>query len=151
MSVDPDCPFCEIVTQEEPAREVLRTDEVVAFFPLEPATLGHTLIVPREHIPDLWALDQATAHALTDATMRVARAVRSAIPMDGLNIIQSNGAAATQSVFHIHVHVVPRHSNDEMGPIWPTKTHWDEEDKSAAQGRIRAALTLGAGQEGSGP
>jgi histidine triad (HIT) family protein len=144
---DPDGAFCEIVSREEPAREVLRTDKAVAFFPLEPATLGHTMIIPREHIPDLWSLDDQTARHLTDATMRVARAVRAAIPMDGLNIIQSNGEAATQSVFHLHVHVVPRRTDDAMGPIWPAGTNWSENDKNDVQGRIRAALVSGSEEQ----
>jgi histidine triad (HIT) family protein len=140
MRIDPNCDFCQIVAREEPAREVLRTDQIIAFFPLEPATLGHTLIIPREHIPDLWALDDQTARVLTDATLRVAHAIRNAIPMQGLNIIQSNGEVATQSVFHLHVHVVPRRSDDHMGRIWPTHTHWSESDKNDTQDRIRAAL-----------
>jgi histidine triad (HIT) family protein len=140
MGTDPDCDFCQIVAREEPAREVLRTDKVIAFFPLEPATLGHTLVIPREHIPDLWSLDSQTAHDLTDATLRVARAIRHAIPMQGLNVIQSNGEVATQSVFHLHVHVVPRRSDDEMGRIWPTETHWTESDKNDTQDKIRAVL-----------
>lgn len=117
MTRDPDCDFCEIVANEEPAREVLRTDSVVAFFPTNPATLGHTLIVPRDHVADIWALDQETAHELADATLRVANGVREAIAMDGLNIIQSNGEAATQTVFHLHVHVVrPLFSSGDVQP-----------------------------------
>ena len=140
MTQDPDCDFCEIVAREEPAREVLRADKVVALLPLEPATLGHILVIPREHIPDIWSLDDETAHALTDATMRIARAVRAAISMDGLNIIQSNGEAATQSVFHLHIHVVPRQADDGMGRIWPPETNWSDHAKNDAQDKIRAAL-----------
>lgn len=140
MDRSPECDFCEIVAREEDAREVLRTDKVVAFFPSEPATLGHILVIPREHIPDIWSLDDETACELTDATMVVARAVRRAMPMDGLNIIQSNGEAATQTVFHLHVHVVPRQVDDGMGRIWPTETNWSDDAKNDAQGKIRAEL-----------
>ena len=140
MNEDPDCDFCEIVAREEPAREVLRTDKVVAFFPLEPATLGHTLVIPREHIPDIWTVDAATAQALTDATLAVARAVRRALRIDGLNVIQSNGEAATQSVFHLHVHIVPRHVGDGMGRIWPSQTDWTDVAKNDAQDKIRNEL-----------
>jgi len=135
-----ECEFCDIVRRDEDAREVLRTDTVVAFFPTEPATLGHTLVIPREHIPDIWSLDAATAHQLTEATLLVARAVRSALPIDGLNIIQSNGEAATQTVFHLHVHVVPRRLDDGMGRIWPLVTDWSETDKREAQSKIWAEL-----------
>ncbi len=100
----------------------MRSERVVAFFPLEPATLGHTLVIPTSHIPDIWALDDVTASTLAYATMCVARAVREALAPDGLNIIQSNGAAATQTVEHLHVHVVPRWEGDAMGRIWPPES-----------------------------
>ena len=109
---DPDCPFCDIVRRDEHAREVYRDEHVVAFFPLEPATLGHTLIVPRMHIPDIWSLDDDTAGHLARVTVRLSAAVREALSPAGLNVIQSNGAAATQTVFHLHVHVVPRWEGD---------------------------------------
>lgn len=138
-----ECPFCEIVQRDDPdAREVFRDAHVVAFFPTEPATLGHTLIIPRKHIPDIWALDESTAEHLAKATLRVARAVREAMRPDGLNIIQSNGEAATQSVLHLHVHVVPRWSNDVIGRIWPPETNFSETQKDAAWGRLQEAIRI---------
>jgi histidine triad (HIT) family protein len=121
MTFQQGCDFCEIIAKEEPARIVWRSAEVIAFFPLEPATTGHTLIVPTDHIPDIFGLDEAVATKLTIATLRVAKAVRTAVSPDGLNIIQSNGAAATQTVDHVHVHVVPRWEGDAMGQIWPAE------------------------------
>lgn len=101
------CPFCAIIMGEGWAREVYRDDHAVAFFPLRPAALGHTLVVPRRHIPDIWELPEADAACLSAClsrtVLRVAAALRTAIAPDGLNIIQSSGAA------------------DAMGPIWPTK------------------------------
>ena len=137
---DPDCPFCEIVQREAPdAREVYRDEHVVAFFPLEPATLGHTLVVPRQHIPDIWTLDEATAAHLARATVRLAAAVRDAVEPQGLNIIQSNGEAATQTVFHLHVHIVPRWGGDVVGRIWPPETSYSEDQKDDAWDRLREA------------
>lgn len=135
-----DCPFCEIVQRSDPdAWEVYRDDTVVAFFPLEPATLGHTLVIPREHIPDIWSLDEATAAHLARVTVRLAGAVRDAVQPEGLNIIQSNGAAATQSVFHLHVHIVPRWRGDAVGRIWPPEPNSSEVQKNEAWDRLRAA------------
>lgn len=137
---DPDCPFCEIVQRDDPdAREVYRDQHVVAFFPTEPAVLGHTMVVPREHIPDIWSLDEDTAAHLARATVRLAGAVREAVSPEGLNIIQSNGEAATQTVFHLHVHLVPRWAGDAMGPIWPEETDYSEQQKDAALERLRTA------------
>lgn len=102
-------------------RVVYRDDHAVAFFPLRPATFGHTLVVPRRHIPDIWELPEQTAVHLSRAVLRVAAALRAAVTPDGLNIIQSSGAAATQTVPHLHMHLVPRWAADAMGPIWPAK------------------------------
>lgn len=113
------CPFCAIIMGEGWAREIYRDDHAVAFFPLRPATLGHTLVVPRRHIPDIWELPEADAACLSRTVLRVATALRAAVTPDGLNIIQSNGVAATQTVPHLHVHLVPRWAADVMGPIWP--------------------------------
>lgn len=137
---DPDCPFCEIVQRDDPdAREVYRDEHVVAFFPLEPATLGHTLVVPRHHVPDIWSLDQQTAERLAVATTRLSRVVKDALTPEGLNIIQSNGRAATQTVFHLHVHIVPRWEGDAVGRIWPPETSYSEAQKNDAWEQLRRA------------
>ena len=137
---EPDCPFCEIVQREDPdTREVYRDEHVVAFFPLEPATLGHTLVVPREHLADVWSLDEQTAERIAVATTRLSRVVKDTLTPEGLNIIQSNGKAATQTVFHLHVHIVPRWENDAVGRIWPPETHYSEKQKDDAWERLRSA------------
>lgn len=135
---DPDCPFCEIVArQEDDAREVFRTNEVVAFFPPEPATLGHTLLIPRAHVRDIWGLDPDLAAELGRQTIVLAGAVKRAIRPEGLNVIQSNGAAATQTVMHLHIHVVPRWEGDGVGRIWPPETHYSEGEKDDAWEALR--------------
>src|SRR4051794_28807560 len=97
----PDCPFCQIVRGDGPARVVFSDEDVVAFFPTSPATLGHTLVVPRRHVADIWSLHADDAGPLWEATLGLARAVKSAMRPDGLNIINSAGKAATQTVFHV--------------------------------------------------
>lgn len=140
LTSDPDCPFCEIVQREDPdAREVYRDEHVVAFFPLEPATLGHTLIVPRSHIPDVWALDDGMAQRLAVATTHLSAAVKKALHPEGLNLIQSNGKAASQTIFHLHIHIVPRWKGDAVGRIWPPETNYSEAQKDDAWERLRMA------------
>lgn len=135
----PDCPFCSIVQQDDPdVREVYRDGTVVVFFPDEPATLGHTLIVPLRHVPDIWSVDHDLAAHLGRATVDVAAAVKRAMKPDGLNIIQSNGDAATQTVMHLHVHVVPRWEGDQIGRIWPPESGYSEFQKDKAWDAIRA-------------
>jgi histidine triad (HIT) family protein len=136
---DDDCPFCEIASRDDPgAREVYRDDETVAFFPIEPAALGHTLVAPRRHVADIWELDDELVCRLGMVTLRAAHAIRRAMQPDGLNIIQSNGAAATQTVFHLHVHVVPRWGGDAIGRIWPPETNYSGDAKDDAWELIRS-------------
>lgn len=135
-----DCPFCEIVQRDNPdAREVYRDAHVVAFFPTEPAVLGHTMLVPREHVTGIWSLDEETAAHLARATVRLAGAVREAMQSEGLNVIQSNGEAATQTISHLHVHLVPRWEGDAMGSIWPEESGYSESAKDATLERLRTA------------
>ena len=137
-----DCPFCEIVAREDPdAREVFRDDVAVAFFPTEPATMGHTLLVPRSHIPDIWSLDLETAAHLGRVAVRLAGAIRDAMRPQGLNLIQSNGEAATQTVDHLHIHLVPRWSNDAIGRIWPPETNFPEVLKDEVMTAVREAMS----------
>ncbi|MBQ6358614.1 MAG: HIT domain-containing protein [Clostridia bacterium] len=109
------CPFCEIVAGLAPANWVVEPDhwpDVVAFTPLRPVVAGHTLVVPKAHVPDFGADPEVTA-----ATMRrAAELVRwSPRPM---NLITSRGREATQSVFHLHAHLVPRAENDGLALPW---------------------------------
>lgn len=111
----------------------------MAFFPLEPAALGHTLVIPRSHVPDIWSVDDVTAAHLARVTVRLANVMRRALRPAGLNIIQSNGEAATQTVFHLHVHLVPRWPDDAIGRIWPPETNYSESEKDAAWEALRVA------------
>lgn len=139
-SLRTECPFCAIVGLRAPAREVLRTETVVVFLPDVPAVLGHTLVVPRAHLPNIWAVGQREAHDLADATRRVAAAVAEATNAEGINIIQSNGTAAGQSVFHLHVHVVPRKSGDRMPHLWPDDAEWSVMQLDSVAEDIRATM-----------
>lgn len=135
-----DCPFCEIIDRDDPdAREVYRDEHTVAFFPTEPAVIGHTMVIPRMHLPDIWHLEDATAQQLSLTTLRIATAIRDTLHPDGLNIIQSNGEAASQSVFHLHVHLVPRMDGDRIGRIWPPESHYSEREKDEAWELLRTA------------
>lgn len=137
-SAEPSCEFCEIAARESPdTREVYRTVDVVAFFPLQPATLGHTLLIPRRHVPDIWGLDDQLAAELGRQTLRLATAIRHAMYPQGLNIIQSNGVAATQTVRHLHVHVVPRWHGDAIGRIWPPESGYTDDQKDDAWAAVR--------------
>lgn len=114
------CAFCAIARGEDQSVEILCEDESwIAFFPLEPATPGHTLVIPRSHVSDLWAAPAPLVAELMTGVVRVGEAINSAIRPEGMNLITSAGKAAEQTVFHVHLHVVPRWSQDGFGRIWP--------------------------------
>jgi len=115
-----DCDFCAIAQELDPtARVVAESAHWIAFLPRKPATPGHTLIIPRQHVADLWSVDESTGAELMRAVIRVGRAIVQALGPEGMNLITSSGRAAEQTVFHLHLHVVPRWSNDGFGRIWP--------------------------------
>jgi diadenosine tetraphosphate (Ap4A) HIT family hydrolase len=135
------CPFCLIVAGEDPnARIVYRDLNVTAFFPLTPATHGHTLVIPNRHVAEHVDLTEAEARQLGAAVRRVARAVRSAASPDGINIIQSTGSAATQTVDHVHFHVVPRWSDDSVVLSWPDVAAEDSDAQDRTLDLVRSVL-----------
>lgn len=136
------CPFCRIA--DGATADVLLVGEAsdwLAFFPPEPATRGHTLIVPRRHVSNFLELECALAAKLTHAASRIGRAICHALEPEGLNLITSAGTAAEQTVCHMHWHVVPRWAEDAFGDIWAkpgeTKPATDLYD---AADRIRRAF-----------
>ena len=138
----PGCDFCDIARGDDPAWFVYEQDATVAFLPLEPVVEGHTLVVPREHVTSLWELDGALAGDLVQAIVKIAGAIQRVLAPDGLNLIQSNGEAASQSVFHVHFHLVPRWKGDKMGEIWPPSPAMSVERKAETVEALRAALDV---------
>ncbi|WP_409236539.1 HIT family protein [Streptomyces sp. PA5.6] len=136
----PDCVFCEVGAGTRPARVVAATADTLTFLPLDPVHPGHVLVVPRRHVVDIWDLDEATAAAVGTAVLGAAHAVRAVHRPEGLNVIQSSGAVATQSVFHLHVHVVPRYTGDRMPRLWPEAAETDADRLDDSARRLRAAL-----------
>lgn len=116
-----DCIFCRIVSRETPAAVVHETDTSLAFFPLEPATRGHTMVIPKRHIDHFLDLDASDTPGLAVAVLEVGRALQAVLKPEGMNVITSAGEPASQSVRHMHVHVVPRYAGDAIGEIWPPK------------------------------
>lgn len=136
----PACPFCDIIAGTAPARIVANFESAIAFFPTSPAAVGHTLVVPKRHLAHVWSLDATTAASLCEATMALVHAVKHAVNPEGLSVIQSNGEAATQTVAHLHIHVLPRWTDDRIGPNWPLEASLDAELLERALATMRADL-----------
>ncbi len=113
------CPFCAIVAGHLEASIVAQTEAAVAFLDLRQAVPGHVLVVPRLHVETIDAIDPALAGEVMQLGVRVARALRAALNPAGLNLWQSNGAAAGQEVPHFHLHVQPRHVGDGLLRVYP--------------------------------
>ena len=122
-----DCIFCKIVAGELPSIRVYEDERVIAIMDINPATKGHALVIPREHAADLHEIgDEDLAHCAVVAKDLARRAVRG-FGADGVTIMQSNGAAAWQTVFHYHLHVIPRYDGDPLVLPWkPTAGDVDD-------------------------
>jgi len=115
------CVFCRIVAKEIPAAVVYEDDQTLAFMDAGQVNPGHVLVAAKGHAENLYELNDAQAGALLRTAARVARAIRDAYQPQGLSVYQANGKAAWQTVFHYHMHLVPRHEGDGMALSWPAK------------------------------
>ena len=115
------CIFCSIVQGQSPAWVVYDDEHCLAFLDVFPATKGHVLVIPKRHADDLLVMDEDDAAAVMRATHRVAAMLDNALQPAGLNVLQANRAAAWQSVFHMHVHVIPRYEDDGLRHTWDAK------------------------------
>ncbi len=116
-----DCVFCKIVAKQLPATVVHEDEHTVAFMDLGQVNPGHVLVAAKAHLENLYGLDDVNAAAVFRTVARVARAIRDAFAPQGLSVYQANGRPAGQTVFHFHVHLVPRHEGDGMALTWPVK------------------------------
>ena len=128
---DPDCIFCKILAGELPATIVDEDERTIAFMDISPATRGHALVIPRTHSTDLLSVDAQDLQAVALASQRLARRVSERLRADGVNLVNSCGPAAWQTVFHFHMHVIPRYEDDPLRLPW-TPAPGDPEEIAAA-------------------
>jgi histidine triad (HIT) family protein len=115
---DPDCIFCKIAAGELPAEVVDSDERTVSLMDINPATRGHALVIPRAHSEDLFSVAEEDLLATMSAARRLAKRMRDTIAPDGINLLNSCGRAAWQTVFHFHIHVVPRYHDDPLELPW---------------------------------
>jgi histidine triad (HIT) family protein len=133
------CVFCRIVAKEIPATVVHEDEHTLAFMDIGQVNPGHVLVALKRHADNIYALDDGQAGAVFRAAARVARAIRGAFEPQGLSVYQANGVAAGQTVFHLHIHLVPRYEGDGMALTWPVKNPPREKLVEYAE-KIRAKL-----------
>ncbi len=134
-----DCVFCRIVARQIPASIVWEDELTLAFMDIGSVNPGHVLVACKPHAENIFGLDERHAAAVFQATARVARALDKAFAPQGVTLYQANGRAAGQTVFHFHIHVVPRHEGDGMALAWPLKNPLRADLEDAAE-RIRRVL-----------
>jgi histidine triad (HIT) family protein len=137
VPTDPDCLFCKIVAGDIPSTRVDEDERTVAFMDINPATRGHALVVPREHYRDLFDVPADELAAVMETAQRLAGRVRDRLGADGVNLLNSCGPAAWQTVFHFHVHVIPRYDDDPLRLPW-RPTPGDADEIAAAGADLRA-------------
>jgi histidine triad (HIT) family protein len=131
--IDPDCLFCKIIAGELPSQIVEEDARTVAFMDINPATRGHLLVVPRNHSRDLLEIDPEDLQAVAVMAQRLAQRVHDRLGADGVNLLNSRGAAAWQTVFHFHMHVIPRYHDDPLKLPWKPAPGDADEIAAAAQ------------------
>jgi histidine triad (HIT) family protein len=135
---DPDCLFCKIAAGEIPATRVREDERTIAFMDINPATRGHALVVPRAHSADLFEVSDHDLERAMLAARRLARKIRAALQPDGFNLLNACGAAAWQTIFHFHLHVIPRYENDPLRLPWQPQPG-DQDDIAAAAKELGAS------------
>jgi histidine triad (HIT) family protein len=115
---DPDCIFCKIIAGELPATIVDEDERAIAFMDIQPASRGHALVIPRAHCKDVHEIDPEDLQAVVVMAQRLAGRITQRLGADGVNLLNSSGAAAWQTVFHFHMHVIPRYAGDPLRLPW---------------------------------
>jgi len=130
---DPDCIFCKILAGELPGTIVGEDERTVALMDINPATRGHVLVIPRAHSTDLLSIEQEDLQAVAVASQRQAVRAKERLGAEGVNLVNSCGALAWQTVFHFHMHVIPRYADDPLRLPWVPTPGDPAEIAAAAQ------------------
>jgi histidine triad (HIT) family protein len=130
-----DCLFCKIAAGEVPAKVVDSDERTISFMDINPATRGHALVIPRRHSADIHEVDPEDLAACMEAARRLAARARDRLGADGVNVLNSCGRAAWQTIFHFHVHVIPRYEDDPLRLPW-TPAPGDEDEIAAAAAEL---------------
>lgn len=133
-----DCIFCKVIAGELPSWKVYEDEHTIALLDLYPVHKGHTLVIPKKHCTDFISGDSECLTRVLETTQKVSRAVVAATHADGCNVTTNNGAAAGQSIFHLHWHIIPRFEHDGLH-LWPQSEYADGE-KETFQENIKKHL-----------
>lgn len=117
LPIDESCIFCKIVVKQAPASIVCEDETILVFLDIRPLNMGHTLVIPKDHYVDIFDIPENVLSQMYKVVKLVSSAVKKTTNADGISIIQQNGKASGQDIFHIHVHVVPRFEGQKLPPF----------------------------------
>ncbi len=123
---DENCVFCKILNGDIPSTKLYEDDDFAIILDIGPATFGHALIVPKSHYANLYEMPEALLSKCIALAKVWGEKLVKALDADGLNLVQNNGLAAGQTVFHYHLHLIPRYDNDTVGELWTPGTLSEE-------------------------
>lgn len=135
-----ECIFCAIAEGKIPSAKVYEDKHVFAFMDIAPATPGHLVIIPKQHYRNIFDLPTEVGSKIMETAIPLATAIREALNPDGLNLIQNNEPAGFQTVFHFHLHLIPRWEADSLKPLWQPRSEGNIEEISNIASRIQEAL-----------
>ncbi len=136
---NPDCIFCKLANGEIPTMSLYEDENFNVIFDAGPATFGHALILPKEHYANIYEIDEETLAKAHVLAKKMATIMTEVFEADGFNILQNNNEAAGQSVFHFHIHLIPRYANDNAIGMW-TPGKQDQEKLAGAIKEIKNRL-----------
>lgn len=133
------CIFCMIIDGKIPSTTVYEDEDFKAIMDISPAAKGHVLVLPKKHCADLLSIDPDVASKALIVASKIANAQKKALNCDGINLLQNSGEAAWQSVFHLHIHLIPRYKDDGVQMPWTHVAYADGEAAEYAE-KIKACL-----------
>ncbi|SHL10024.1 histidine triad (HIT) family protein [Anaerocolumna jejuensis DSM 15929] len=127
------CVFCSIIGHEIPSATIYEDEKVIAILDIAPSAKGHTVLIPKKHSKDIFELPEEDAAHIFTVAKKIAGVLKEELQCDGINILQNNGKAAGQTVFHLHVHIIPRYDNDTIKLTWTPGEYKEGEMQGLAE------------------
>ena len=131
-----ECIFCKIVKNEIPSKKVYEDASTVGFLDINPASLGHTIVIPKKHYSNIYDVGEDDLNKTIGIVKILAERIKNRLNADGVNVLQNNGRHAGQIVDHVHFHIIPRYENDDIMIKFP-RPHVSEEDMKAVQDKLK--------------
>ncbi len=131
--MDSNCVFCKITKKKIPSKILYEDDDFQVILDGAPATKGHAILITKKHFKNLFEMDYETAGRLFPVVLKVGKVMKKELKCSGFNLVQNNGKDAGQTVFHFHLHLIPRNENDGVDFRWESKEYDDEETTKLAQ------------------